>query len=187
MYQQPRLFTGDIPSREARDCLSRLDQKIWQLQDTGLAPSDEELIQNGRLKFIWALTERDPQAAPVPVTVTVWRHARARRAYGKIQSASDDIFLAAALTLTPTECARTTIEHVLDRITGVKDYEPYRLNLDPTTRRFFEETAVAQGFAMDHRYLRFMHALFPQRSYFTLSQTHDDGKLISSNSTRNSA
>ncbi|KIW63478.1 hypothetical protein, variant [Phialophora macrospora] len=54
------------------------------------------------------------------------------------------------------------IEHVLDRITGVKDYEPFRLKLDPTTRRFFEEMAVTQGFATDPRYLRFLQALFPQ-------------------------
>lgn len=154
----PGLLIAQNADTDTQKILTKINEKAGQLKASGLAREDQDILRNGRLSFIWCETDENT------VSVTIWRRARARRAYGKIQDASDHLFLAVALALTPTECSRTGFDRVLDCISGVENFEPYRLNLDFMAKRFFEGIAAQQGFAMNHRYLTFMQTLFPQRS-----------------------
>ena len=144
------------------------------MKTSGLTRGDQEVLRDGRLSFIWCETD-----ASSTTSVTKWRQARARRAYSEIQNANDHLFLAVALAITPTECGKTGFNNILDCIASIENYEPYRLNLDSTAKRFFEAIAAEQGFAVSNRYLSFVQSLFPQSLYYT-SPTYDERLIYNS-------
>ncbi len=149
--------------------LSKINGKALQLKTGGgLTLGDQEILKNNhRLEFIWG--EHNENSTTQETPVTTWRQARARRAYRAIQDANGHLFLAVALAITPTECAKTSFENTLDYLTKLESYEPYHLELNSAAKRFFESTAAEQGFAGNHRYLTFMQSLFPQSLSYTSS------------------
>lgn len=169
---EPGTLVAQNANSETDKFLTKINDKVRQLKTNGLTRGDQEILRNGRLSFVWG--ESDANST---IPVTLWRQARARRAYGEIQNANNHLFLAVALAITPTECGKTGFDNVLICIASVESYEPYRLNLDSTAKRFFESLAAEQGFTVDHRYLSFMQSIFPQSLYYTSSKY--DGRLIS--------
>jgi len=138
--------------------LIKIDEKVNQLKMNGMMRGDQALLKNSRLNFIWG----EPIEEPGGQNATKWRKARARRAYTDIQDANNHVFLAVVLVIPPTECAKTSFDIVVEYLTRLENYEPYRLNLRPAAKKFFESTAAEQGFTSSRGYLSFMQALFPQ-------------------------
>ena len=136
--------------------LTKIEEKATQLKTTGLKLRDQESLRKHRLNLIWG--ESGGQDEPA----TAWRKGRARRAYNEIQDLDAHLFLAVVLAITPTECARTSFDNVLEHLLRLENYKSYRLNLNPASKKVFESTAAEQGFAGSRRYLNFMQALFPQ-------------------------
>jgi hypothetical protein len=138
--------------------LKTIDAKVQQLKTNGLTLGDQEILRRHRLSFVWD----DSNEAPAGKGSTIWRKARARRAYTTIQNTSEHLFLAVILAIPPTECAKTSFDGVLDNLVHLQNYEPYYLNLGPAAKSFFESTAAEQGYSGSRGYLSFMKTLFPQ-------------------------
>jgi len=142
--------------------LTKINEKVRQLKRDGITRGDQEILKNRRLSFTWGELNEDSNIQTT--SVTTWRQSRARRAYTAVQDASDHLFLAVVLVISPTECAKTSFEDILNYLIGLETYEPYHLDLSSAAKRFFESTAAEQGFSSNHRYLSFMQSLFPQSS-----------------------
>ena len=140
--------------------LTKIDEKSKQLKANDMNRGDQHVLKNHRLSLIWG--EPIGKADGEDASATSWRKGRARRAYAEIQDADDHLFLAFVLAIPPTECAKTSFENVLEYLIRLENYKPYRLNLSPAAKKFFESTAAEQGFTSNRRYLSFMQALFPQ-------------------------
>jgi hypothetical protein len=135
--------------------LTKIDEKVKELNTNGITRGDQEIL-NQCLTFNWANEKPDGKKG----SATLWRNTRARRAYTEIQDANDHLFLIVILVIPPTECAKTSFDNILNHLTSLENYEPYRLSL--RSKRYFESTAAEQGFAGTRRYLSFMQALLPQ-------------------------
>jgi len=142
---------------QINEFLAKIDEKVKELNTNGITRGDQEIL-NQRLNFSWTNERPDGKRG----SATLWRNTRARRAYTEIQDANDHLFLAVTLVMPPTECAKTSFDNILSHLTGLENYEPYRLSLSSASKRYFESTAAEQGFAGNRRYLSFMQALFPQ-------------------------
>ncbi|OJD23958.1 hypothetical protein ACJ73_04686 [Blastomyces percursus] len=103
--------------------LVKVDEKAGQLKTMGLTIRDQDLLAN-RLNF-----------------------SRARQAYTKIQEASDYLFLAVVLAVSPTECAQKAFDRVLEHFIRLDNYEKYSMGLDASAKRSFESTTAANGFS----------------------------------------
>ncbi|KAE8162677.1 hypothetical protein BDV40DRAFT_264835 [Aspergillus tamarii] len=138
-----------------------VNAKVQQLRTTGLTRGDWDALKNGRLWLIWG--DHDETTRTSKISVTVWRRTRARNAYREIQDASNHLFLAVALSVTPTSCGKTTFRPILDYLTSLSNYESFSFLLSSSAKAIFETTAVEQGFSGNHRYLDFMQKVFPQQ------------------------
>jgi hypothetical protein len=136
--------------------LTKIVEKVKELNTNGVTRGDQEIL-NHRLNFNWTNEEPDGKKG----SATLWRNTRARRAYTEIQDANNHLFLAVILVIPPTECSKTSFDNILNHLTSLENYEPYRLNLSPAAKRYFESTAAEQGFASSRRYRSFLQALFP--------------------------
>ncbi|EEQ35374.1 conserved hypothetical protein [Microsporum canis CBS 113480] len=146
------------PHRHTDRTIAKVDRKAGQLRMMGLTIHDQELLAS-RLDFVWG----EPKSDSTGASQTAWRKSRARRAYTKIQEASDHLFLSIVLAIPPTECAQKAFDRVVEHFLRLDNYEQYRMGLDARAKRFFESTAAAKGFASSRHYLCFMQALFPER------------------------
>lgn len=139
----------------ADEVLAQINEKTRQLKE-GIGYSDQKLLK-ARLQIAWK------EADEVQVSSgTAWRKSRARETYTRIQDVSEHLFLAAILVITPTHCSKKSFNNIVDSLLRIENYEPFHLNLGPTDKKFFETTAVEQGFSGNSGYLKFMRALFPQ-------------------------
>jgi len=136
--------------------LTKIVEKVKELNTNGVTRGDQEIL-NHRLNFNWTNEKPDGKKG----SATLWRNTRARHAYTEIQDANNHLFLAVILVISPTECSKTSFDNILNHLTSLENYEPYRLNLSPTAKRYIESTAAEQGFASSRRYLSFLQALFP--------------------------
>ena len=136
----------------------KINAKLEQLQIEGVTTHDEEIIESGRLKFVWD----DPVQFSA---ITTWRHRRARSAYTKVQNANAHLFLAMVLAVTPTDCAKTRFEGVLDHILRWNDIKACHFRLSVEARKLFESVAAQQGYSGSCGYLSFMKGLFPPDRY----------------------
>lgn len=145
------------PSSNAQthEILAQIHEKTKQLKD-GIAYSDQKLLKT-RFQIAW----KEPEEVQV-TSGTAWRKSRARETYTRIQDVSEHFFLAAILVITPTHCSKKSFNNIVDGLLRIESYEPFYLNLSPIDRKFFETTAVEQGFSASSGYLKFMRALFPQ-------------------------
>ncbi|KAF2818253.1 hypothetical protein CC86DRAFT_169389 [Ophiobolus disseminans] len=135
--------------------LTQINEKTRQLKE-GIAHDDQKLLKT-RLQITWK------EAEEVQFTgATAWRKSRARETYTRIQDVSEHFFLAAILVITPTHCTKKSFNNIVDGLLRIENYDPFYLNLSPTDKKFFETTAIEQGFSGNSGYLRFMRALFPQ-------------------------
>ncbi|OBT57889.1 hypothetical protein VE04_02109 [Pseudogymnoascus sp. 24MN13] len=144
--------------------LTKIDEKSKQLRINDMTRVDQELLKNRRLDLIWGdliVEKADSQDAQL----RTWRKSRARRVYREIQDTSDHLFLAFVLAIPPTECVKKSFDNVMEYLIRLESYEPYRLNLNPAAKSFFESTAAEKGFSRCPYYLSFMQALFPKRVY----------------------
>jgi hypothetical protein len=157
---QPVSFeAGRVPtlnSNPQNEFLTKIFGKIKELNSNGVTRGDREIL-NHRLNFSWTNDKPDGRKG----TATFWRNTRARRAYTEIQDANNHLFLAVILVIPPTECSKTSFDNILNHLTSLENYEPYRLNLSSVAKRYFESTATEQGFASSRRYISFLQALFP--------------------------
>ncbi|OCL05494.1 hypothetical protein AOQ84DRAFT_271822, partial [Glonium stellatum] len=122
--------------------LTKISAKVKQLKTDGMMRGDRDVLKD-RLKLIWGEPSETPEDRSG--SATKWRKARARRAYTELQDANEHLFLAVVLAISPTECAKTSFENVLEHFFRLGDYKPYQLNLSPADKRFFESTAAEQG------------------------------------------
>jgi len=141
--------------------LTKIDEKSLQLKTTGTTRGDLEILKNSRLNLIWG--EPNEQSDRQDVSATTWRRNRARRVYLEVQAVDNHLFLAFALVIPPTVCAKTSFNDVMEHLTRLESYESYRLNLSPAIKKIFESIAAEQGFTSSRHYLSFMQTLFPQR------------------------
>lgn len=137
--------------------LRRINEGVRQLKMNNTSYEDREILKT-RLQITWGEVS-ETQSVPA---ATVWRKKRAREVYTEFQKMSEHLFLPAVLAITPTECTKKSIKKVLDHLLRIGNYEPFHLNLTPADKKFFETTAVEQGFSGDRGYLNFMEALFPR-------------------------
>jgi hypothetical protein len=137
------------------EVLAQINEKARKFQEE-IAYSDQKLLKI-RLQIAWKETEEVQST-----NATAWRKSRAREMYTRIQDASDHLFLAAILIISPTDCSTKSINNIVDSLLQIKDYEPFHLKLSPAAKKFFETTAIEQGFSRARGYLKFIQALFPQ-------------------------
>jgi len=137
--------------------MAKIIRKSGQLKSSGLTLDDRENLKE-RLRFTWTEAPDDNLAT----AVTAWRKTTARKAYRAIQDASDHLFLAVILAITPTECSKPSFKKVKELLLSLKSYEVYQTNMDFEEKHHFESTAAEQGFINNRRYLDFMNAIFPQ-------------------------
>jgi hypothetical protein len=154
------------PSSDAQidKVLLQINEKSRELKTNGIAYGDRNLLKT-RLQITWA---EGNEVQPVP-GATTWRRSRAREIYTEIQEASEHLFLAAILVITPTDCSKKSINNILDGLLRIENYEPFHLNLSPTAKKFLETTAIEQGFSGNSGYLKFMRALFPLSWWFSFT------------------
>jgi hypothetical protein len=145
-----------LSSNPQNELLTIIFEKAKELNTNGVKRGDQDIL-NHRLNFSWSNEGPDGKKG----SATLWRNTRARRAYREIQDANNHLFLAVILVIPPTECSKTSFDNILNHLTSLENYEPYRLNLSPVAKRYFESTAAKQGFASSPRYLSFLQALFP--------------------------
>ncbi|KAF2192046.1 hypothetical protein K469DRAFT_622026 [Zopfia rhizophila CBS 207.26] len=145
---------------QVNNVLTKIDTKVKKLKTDGITLGDQEILRKDRLNLVWGEPSEVPESQGGQATK--WRRGRARRAYTEIHKASEHLFLAVILAIPPTECAKTSFDNVLEHLLRIENYEPYRLNLSPATKRFFETIAAEHGFSGASSYLSFMQALFPQ-------------------------
>lgn len=143
------------------DLINKINVKVTHLKQSGLSWEDQETLKKQRrLCFIWEEPEEPREQSRT--SVTKWRRSRARHAYREIQDASNHLFLAAVLVVTPTECGKTSFQRVLDRLVGLESYDQYHFHVSSVAQKFLESTAAEQGFAQNRYYLDFMQSLFPR-------------------------
>lgn len=140
--------------------LTKIDEKSRLLKANGLTRSDQQLLKDNRLKLIWGEPDKRPDGEGL--SATTWRRARARRIYAEIQNLSNHLFLAFILVIPPTTCTKASFNGVLEYLTRLESYEQYHLDLSSSTKKFFESTAVEQGFIGNRDYLHLIQVLFPQ-------------------------
>lgn len=139
----------------------KIEDKSKQLQENGLSRSDQELLKDHRrLEAVWGESARQPDGDNS--AATTWRKDRARRVYREVQDADHHLFLAFVLAIPPTECCKKSFNETMEYLDRLDNYEPYRLELQPVAKRFFDSTAASQGFASSRRYIEFIQAVFPQ-------------------------
>lgn len=146
---------------ETAGILNKVKSKAKELKMGGLTHGDRDLLQKNRLDFVWGELVG---SAVSQGSGTKARKAKARRAYEKIQTANDHLFLAVLLVVPPTHCGKRSFDEVLEHLLRLEGFEPYNLGLG--AKNFFESTAAQQGFAGSRRYLSFMRALFPESERF---------------------
>jgi hypothetical protein len=146
-----------LPDAHTEKILLQINEKTRQLKTNDIAYSDRNLLET-RLQITWGEVKEEH----LVLGATAWRKSRAREIYTEIQEASEHLFLAATLVVTPTDCSKKSISNILDDLLRIESYESFHLNLSPTTKKFFETTAREQGFSGNSGYLKFMRALFPQ-------------------------
>jgi hypothetical protein len=144
-------------SNQKDEFLNKIFEKVKELNTNGVTRRDQDIL-NHRLNFTW--TNEEPEGGKKG-SATFWRNTRARRAYTQIQDANDHLFLAVILVIPPTDCSKTSFDIILNHLTSLENYGPFRLSLSPAAKRCFESTAAEQGFASSRRYLSFLQALFP--------------------------
>lgn len=137
--------------------MAKIIRKSGQLKSSRMTLDDRENLKE-RFRFTW--TEAPDDA--IATAVTAWRKTTACKAYQDIQDASDHLFLAVILAITPTKCSKPVFKKVKESFLSLKSYKIYQINLDFKEKHRFESTAVEQGFINNRRYLSFMNALFPQ-------------------------
>ena len=137
--------------------LAKINEKARLLRTSGLTRGDRALLCRDRLNFIWG-----DHTTGKGASTTTWRKDRARRIYTEIQNANDHLFLSVILSITPTECAQSSFDEVVELLIRLENYGPYHLSLNPTAKTFFESVAAEQGLSSSRGYLSFMQALFPQ-------------------------
>jgi hypothetical protein len=145
-----------ILDQEVDRTMTKISRKTGQLKSTGITSDDHENLKD-RLKFVWDESPNDREAT----SVTKWRKAKARKAYADIQDASNHLFLAVLLAISPTECAKPSFKRVRDSLVALRSYADYQLDIDPAEKHFFDSTAAEQGFSSNDRYLSFINSLFP--------------------------
>ncbi|KAL5365870.1 hypothetical protein BJX96DRAFT_180225 [Aspergillus floccosus] len=151
-----------VESQEALEStVNIINAKVQQLRSKGLTKNDQGILKNGRLWLVWGDHEEATKTSKI--SVTVWRRSRARRAYQEIQEASNHLFLAVVLSLTPTQCGKTAFQPILGYLTGLNNYDSFKFCLNSSAKATFETAAVEQGFTGNNRYLDFMQTIFPQQ------------------------
>jgi hypothetical protein len=138
--------------------LGIIRDKVISLKNHGLSIEDRKVLKEDR-RLLFAWVDEAPNDRETPVTK--WRKARSRKAYRTIQDASEQLFLAAILSITPTQCARKSFDRVLESLMRL-NHEEFYFTLGPETKSFLEAIAAEQGFAGNRQYLAFMKSLFPR-------------------------
>lgn len=157
-------MSSEASNAQINKFFTKIDEKSLQLKTTGTTRSDLEILKNSRLNLIWG--EPNEQSDRQDVSATTWRRNRARRVYLEVQAVDNHLFLAFALVIPPTVCAKTSFNDVMEHLIRLESYESYRLNLSPAIKKIFDSIAAEQGFTSSRHYLSFMQALFPRSTKY---------------------
>ena len=140
---------------EVNTTIARINHQVADLQSHGLTRHHTEILRN-RLGFLWCEHDIEPGSSS-----TKWRKERARRNYTDVQNLCQGLFLAAVLAISPTECARTSFDNVLEHFIRLDNYHSYCVTLSSNDKTNLESLAAENGFTNNLGYQKFMRTLFP--------------------------